>query len=290
MDDRKRGLIDRLPPTRVLLIVAAVILALAVPATFLLGQQAQSASEQAQSVTQQLQPIKEQAQQGTDLASRVILACTDPAQVQQLRALGVCQKAIQIQQQTPVGPTDAQIAAAVDKWLSDHADQLKVHGPTDAQVAAVVAQYLTEHPPAPGRPPTSDEISLATATYIADHADQFKGAKGDTPTSADILAAVQAYCTSSTPSPCAGPPGKDGQNGTNGVNGTNGADGKQGPQGVSVTDVNFARNSSGQCQFVVTLYDPASKTNATVYHPAPDTLCPVVPSSTTTTATPNLHR
>lgn len=289
MDDRKRGLIDRLPPTRVLLIVAALILALAVPATFLLGQQAQTASEQAQTATQQLQPIKEQAQQGTDLASRVILACTDPAQVQQLRALGVCQKAIQIQQQTPVGPTDAQIAAAVDKWLSDHADQLKVSGPTDAQVAAVVAQYLTAHPPAPGRAPTPDEISLATATYIAAHADQFKGAKGDAPSSADILAAVQAYCTSATPSPCAGPAGPAGQNGTNGVNGTNGTDGKQGPQGVSVSDVNFARNSSGQCQFVVTLHDPSSNTNVTVYHQAPDTLCPVA-STTTTTATPNLHR
>jgi len=290
MDDRKRGLIDRLPPTRVLLIIAAVILALAVPATFILGQQAQSASEQAQSVTQQLQPIKEQAQQGTDLASRVILACTDPAQVQQLRALGVCQKAIQIQQQTPVGPSDAQIAAAVDKWLSDHADQLKVSGPTDAQVAAVVAEYLTAHPPAPGRAPTPDEISLATATYIAAHVDQFKGAKGDAPSSSDILAAVQAYCTSTTPSPCAGPKGDTGATGAAGTNGTNGTNGAQGPQGVSVSDVNFARSSSGQCQFVVTLHDPSSNTNITVYHPAPDTLCPVVTPTSTSTASGLFHK
>lgn len=292
MTDSKRGLIERLPNTRVLLIISALILALAIPATFLLGQSAQSASEQAQSVTEQLQPIKEQAQQGTDLASKIIQACTDPAQVQQLRALGACQQAIQIQQQTPPGPTDGQIAAAVDKWLSDHSAELKAGGPTDAQVAAVVAQYLTAHPPAPGRAPTPDEISLATATYIAAHADQFKGAKGDTPTSADILAAVQAYCTATTPSPCAGPAGTagtPGTNGANGTNGTNGVDGKQGAQGVSVTDVNFVRNSSGACQLVVTLHDPSSNANVVITHPASDTLCPLV-SSPTTTASFGPHR
>jgi hypothetical protein len=293
MTEGKRGLVDRLPTTRTLLIIGAVILALAVPATFVLGQTAQSAADQAQSATQQLQPIKEQAQQGTDLASKIVLACTDPAQVQQLRAIGACQQAIQIQQQTPPGPTDGQISAAVDKWLSDHASELKVSGPTDAQVAAVVAQYLTEHPPAPGRPPTPDEISMATATYIAEHADQFKGAQGDSPTSADILAAVKTYCSSSTPSPCAGPKGDTGPAGANGTNGTNGADGKQGVQGVSVSDVNFSRDSSGKCQLVVTLHDPASGTNITVVHPAPDALCPVSsPPSTATssTLTPNIHR
>lgn len=287
MSESKRGLIDRFPTTRVLLIIAAVILALAVPATFILGQQAQNASEQAQSATQQLQPIKEQAQQGTDLAGKIIQACTDPAQVQQLRALGACQQAIQIQQQTPVGPSDSQIAAAVDKWLAAHADQFKGSPPTEAVIAAVVAQYMTQHPVQPGRPPTPDEISMATASYIAAHADQFKGAKGDPPTSAEILSAVQQVC-SVTPSPCAGPQGTPG---TNGTNGTNGVDGKQGAQGVSVSDVNFARNSSGQCQFVVTLHDPSSNTDVTVYHPAPDALCPVV--VTTTTTTPllgNAHR
>lgn len=282
MTDRKPGLIERLPSTRTLLIIGAVILAAVVPATLILGQQAQSANDQ-------LVPIKAQAQQGTDLASKIIQACTDPNQVLQLRALGACQQAIQIQQQTPTGPTDSQIAAAVDKWMSDHSAELKAVGPTDAQVAAVVAQYLTEHPPAPGQPPTPDQISLATATYIAAHADQFKGAKGDTPTSADILAAVQTYCASATPSPCAGAKGDQGLAGVNGTNGTNGSNG---PQGISVTDVNFSRNSSGQCQFVVSLHDPASGANTTVLHPAPDTLCPV--ATTTTTTAPallkNSHR
>jgi hypothetical protein len=281
MSESKRTLIDRLPTTRVLLIIAAVILALAVPATFILGQQAQNASEQAQSVTQQLQPIKEQAQQGTDLAGKIIQACTDPAQVQQLRALGACQQAIQIQQQTPVAPTDSQIAAVVDKWLSAHADQLKGAPPTEAVIAAVVTQYMTEHPAQPGRPPTADEISMATASYIAAHADQFKGDKGNSPTSAEITDAVQQVC-SVTPSPCAGPPGSPG---ANGANGTNGVDGKQGPQGVSVSDVNFARDSSGRCQFVVVLHDPASNADTVVYHPAPDTLCPVASTPTMTTAT-----
>jgi hypothetical protein len=207
--------------------------------------------------------------------------------VQQLRAIGACQQAIQIQQQTPVGPTDSQIAAVVDKWLSAHADQFKGSPPTETVIAAVVAQYMTEHPAQPGRPPSADEISMATASYVAAHADQFKGVKGDSPTSAEILDAVQQVC-SVTPSPCAGPPGSPG---ANGANGTNGADGKQGAQGISVSDVNFARDSSGKCQFVVMLHNPADNTDTVVYHPAPDALCPVASTPSTTTAVNgNAHR
>lgn len=176
-------------------------------------------------------------------------------QVQQLGARPVVQP--------PASPapaaTQQQIDAAVASWFAAHPP-----GPTPAEVALAVAEYLVAHPPATGPPPTPDQISTAAADYIAAHATEFTGQPGANATDAQVVSAVDAYC--SAHNDCTGAAGKDGKDGQ---------DGATGPQGVSITDLVFQRNSSGACQAVVTLHDPATGTDNTVTHPAGDAACPL---------------
>jgi hypothetical protein len=69
-----------------------------------------------------------------------------------------------------------------------------------------------------------------------------------------------------------------------------GAQGAQGAQGVGVTDVRFEEDSSGTCQAVITLHDPATGTDSTVTHPAGAAACPVAaPAAGTATTIPLVH-
>lgn len=173
------------------------------------------------------------------------------------------------------GPTDEQIDAAVTRILAAH-PPAPGQNATPAMVATAVAEFLTANPPAPGRAPTQQEIETAASTYIAAHAADFQGATGQSGTNgtngkdatdAQVAAAVGAYC--------------DAHNNCAGATGTTGADGATGPQGVSVTDVAFARDSSGACQVVVTLHDPATGTDTTVTHSAGDAACPLLTTNAT---------
>jgi hypothetical protein len=176
---------------------------------------------------------------------------------------------------TGPGPTDAQIDAAVTRYLAAH-PPAPGQSATPAMVATAVAQFLAANPPAPGRPPTAQEIIAATTTYLAAHTGDFRGPagaagsngqngqNGKDATDAQVSAAVDAYCTAHNA--CTGPAGGTGKPGK---------PGDQGQQGVSVTDVAFARDSSGKCQVVVTLHDPAAGTDTTVTHSAGDAACPI---------------
>lgn len=167
------------------------------------------------------------------------------------------------------GPSQAEIDDAVNGYFAQHPP-----GATPAMIAVQVASYLTTNPPAPGRPPTQAEIATATSDYLSSHVAQFQGqpgatgaagptgAPGQDATDAQVQSAVAAYC--STHNGCAGPAGADGPAGA------------QGAQGISVTDLAFQRDSSGACQVVITLHDPATNTDTTITHPAGAAACPLL--------------
>jgi hypothetical protein len=228
---------------------------------------------------QQIDGLKVQSQDNAQAADRNATAARSLSadaqkladQVVRLGATPVVQPPAAVP--TAVGPTETQIAAAVDAWLRAHPPAAG-QSATPAMVATAVAEFLVAHPPQPGRPPTPAEISDAANTYIATHAAQFQGqpgtngkngadgANGKDATDAQVAATVAAYCAAH--GQCAGPPG---------TNGTNGADGAQ---GVSVTDVTFARDSSGSCQVVVTLFNPATGKTSQATHPAGEAACPLI--------------
>lgn len=195
-------------------------------------------------------------------------------QVRQLGATPVAAPPNPVQGQTGPsgpqgpGPTQDEIDASVSQYLEAHPPAAG-QSATPGMVAAAVAAYLTANPPQPGRAPTADEISAAASSYIEAHETDFQGATG-TPgadaTDAQVAAAVDAYC--SAHNDCAG------------------TDGAQGVQGASITDMNFARDATGQCQVVVTLHDPATGTDSTITHPAGDAACPLIPPTSTAPTAP----
>lgn len=223
-------------------------------------------------------------QQAKDVADPVAALCaSDPTIYAKLSADSkarwdaACSKAAEVQQAPPpsvpsTGPTDAQVAIAVDGWLKAHPPPAGQNA-TPAMVATAVAEFLIANPPQPGRPPTVAEITTAASTYIAAHAADFQGTagkngvNGQDATDAQVSAAVNVYCSA--------------RNNCAGTNGTNGVNGGTGPQGVSITDVNFRRDSSGTCQVNVSLHDPATAKDSTVSHPAGDAACPITTPSTT---------
>lgn len=158
------------------------------------------------------------------------------------------------------GPTQAQIDDAVAAYLIAH-PPAPGKSVTPAMVATAVGDFLTAYPPTPGRPPTAQEIASAATDYLSTHAAQFTGATGQTgqagkdATDAQVSAAVDAYC--STHGKCAGPAGG------------------QGLQGVSFTDLQFRRDSSGTCQAIAFLHDPATGKDTSATHTAGDAACPV---------------
>jgi hypothetical protein len=170
------------------------------------------------------------------------------------------------------GPTQQQIDDAVAGYFAEHPP-----GPTPAEVGAQVAAFLTLHPPKQGAPPTPTQIATAASDYIAAHAQQFTGPTGQNgsdgqpgqnATDDQVAAAVAAYCSSH--------------------NQCQGSSGGTGAQGVSVSDVEFQRDSSGACMVVVTLHDPSSGNDSTVTHPAGDAACQAPPATTTTSQPPAL--
>ncbi len=102
-------------------------------------------------------------------------------------------------------------------------------GPSPEQVRAAVVNYLTANPPAPGRPPTEQEIAGAVGAYCATRG----GCRGDTgaqgaagvgqtgptgaqgpgPSAEQVAAEVAAYCSAGA---CVGPMGPAGQTGAPG--------------------------------------------------------------------------
>lgn len=247
-------------PTLALFAVFSIIFAMIVAGVIYMARVGQEARDT-------LQPVSAKAQQGERLAGKVVIACDNQEIVAQLRALGACEEAEAITTAAPVGPSDAQVAEVVERYLRDH-PPAPGRSVTAAEVTAVVAKHLTEHPPEPGRPPTPEEISRAASTYIAARQDQFRGDKGESATGAQISAAVAAYC-GTTPSPCAGPKGDRGE----------AVKGDKGDQGISVRELYFARNASGECRVYVVLADPAQGSQeTTIDGPAGDPACDPVPS------------
>lgn len=162
------------------------------------------------------------------------------------------------------GPTQAEIDDAVSRYFVQHPlppGQL----PPVSEVAGLVAQYLIANPPAPGQDATPQMVSDAVTSYCTGHNGCAgpAGQNGQNATDQQVAQEVSAYCA--THNDCAGTPG------------VNGKDGATGPQGVSITDLVFQRDSSGVCQAIVTLHDPATNTDNTVSHPAGDAACPLLP-------------
>lgn len=127
------------------------------------------------------------------------------------------------------GPSDAQVQAAVQAYLSAH--PIAGVPPTQAQVAAVVAVYMTQHPPAAGSPGPTGAVGPSGAV----------GSAGTGPSDAQIAAAVAVWeqahpvVAPSGPSGAQGPPGPTGvgETGPQGPQGSPGASGASGVSGAS---------------------------------------------------------
>jgi hypothetical protein len=117
------------------------------------------------------------------------------------------------------GPSDAQVQAAVQAYLSAH--PIAGQPPTQDQVAAVVAVYMAQHPPAAGSPGATGAVGPT-------------GVTGPGPSDAQIAAAVAVWESAHpvvAPSGPAGPSGPQGATGPSGI-GQTGPAGPQGSQGV----------------------------------------------------------
>lgn len=93
-------------------------------------------------------------------------------------------------------------------------------GPSDAQVAAAVESYCSSH--LCSTPPSSSDVASAVAAYCAAHSScqGATGAKGDAGQNAStdqIAAAVQNYCSANNG--CQGPTGPQGDPGPGGATG-----------------------------------------------------------------------
>ena len=143
----------------------------------------------------------------------------------QLKQLGV----------TPSQPAPAQVIAQAGPPGPQGAVGATGPGPSDAQVQAAVQAYLTAHPIA-GQPPTSEQVAAVVTVYMTQHpapsgAAGPTGAQGPPPTDAQIAAAVAAWeQTHPAPSGPPGPPGPSGV-GETGPQGPQGEPGSAGPSG-----------------------------------------------------------
>lgn len=207
-------------PTTMLLVVAALVAVAIASLALVLGKGAETAQ-------QELAPAKEKALQGQVLAADVIAACTNPAIVQELIKMGsqACQKATQVQQLPPLAPTDDQIYAAVDKWLTANPPPAG-RNPSQGELIRAATEALKTL----GWPPTEDRIRDIVIGYIASNSDLFKGEQGENATDDQVRAAVALFC-GQAPSPCAGPKGQQGDTGPTGPVGPTGSVGPPGPPG-----------------------------------------------------------
>lgn len=207
-------------PTTLLLIAAALVAVTIASLALVLGKGAETAQ-------QELAPAKEKALQGQVLAADVAAACTNPTIVEQLAKMGsqACQKATQVQQLPPLAPTDDQIYAAVDKWLTANPPPAG-RVPNQGELIRAATEALKTL----GWPPTENRIREIVIGYIASNADLFRGKQGENATDEQVRAAVAAFC-GQAPSPCAGPEGKQGDIGPTGPPGPTGPVGPTGPSG-----------------------------------------------------------
>lgn len=161
------------------------------------------------------------------------------------------------------GITVAELQRRVDDYFFTHPSQGK---PTTEEVTRIVAQVYADNPPKPGRAPTPEEIFAGVSAYCANDACQGLpgktgpvGPTGPKPTPEEIQASVDKYCSSGA---CASK--------------EPGPVGPVGPSGPTPTSAEFIR-SNGSCQYR-TNYSNGSTIDAS----APDSMCPVVPTTTTT--------
>lgn len=141
------------------------------------------------------------AEQATGLAAQIQGECRSGA-----LAGPICQEAAQVVAE-PVpqvvrgergpGPTDAQIADAVARYLARNPPPTG-RPPTTGEITAAVAEYLMAHPPQPGRPPTAEEIAAAVGAYLQANPPP-EGQPGRAPTEGEIQAAVDAYLAAHPP-------------------------------------------------------------------------------------------
>ncbi|WP_106253379.1 hypothetical protein [Allonocardiopsis opalescens] len=104
----------------------------------------------------------------------------------------------------PVGPSDAQVYAAVAAYLegnppppgddgADGEDGERGPGPTEDQIAEAVGRYFTENPVSPG-PVGPAGPAGADGAPGQDGSDGVDGEPGRPPTAEEIYAAVERYC------------------------------------------------------------------------------------------------
>lgn len=208
--------------TRLLLMCTAVLLL-----SYLVGSNVYTqirANNEAGAKVQAQQQAAENAQDAKAVADPLAELCRDPAVA--ARVGDACKIAAEVRRDPeqaiqPVGPTRAQISAAVTEYLAAHPPPAGQAATLD-QITAAVAGYLIAHPPQPGRAPTTDEIRIAVASYLADHpapagqngtngTNGQDGSPGRPPTDDEIDAAVARYFEAHPP-----PPGPEGPTGPRG--------------------------------------------------------------------------
>lgn len=159
-------------------------------------------------------------------------------------------------------PSDTLASAAAAKVVA----QLPKNQTNPTEIAPIIGQYLADHP----QGPTAAQITNQIAAYFATNpvppgkqGDKGEtGAQGPPPTAEQILASITTYCSSRNE--CKGPQGNTG------------------PQGISITNTAFV-TINGQCNFQVTLTNPADNTTTQQNLPVQDILCsPNNPPETTT--------
>lgn len=144
------------------------------------------------------------------------------------------------------------IGPAVAAYIMAHPQ-----GPTAAQISDAVGGYLQANPPPKGDPGTNGKNG-------DNGRDGKDGADGRTPTAADIMAQVDAYC--STRNQCQGPPGE------------------RGPAGTSITSFDgFFANPDRQtgCELRITLFEAATGTTRQDAVMVPAQFCTTTPLPTT---------
>lgn len=180
-----------------------------------------------------IRDYKSSAQDGTDLAREVQIACADPEQAAELGP--VCKSADNVVADAPASvkgdkgdpgaqgeqgaqgppPSSAQVAQAVALYCANGAcDGKDGANATQAQVAQAVALFCNARGDCRGPEGVAGQEGQ----------DGTQGPQGDTgppPSAAQVQAAVASYC--STRNDCAGPKGEPGPAG---------AEGPQGPAGV----------------------------------------------------------
>lgn len=157
-----------------------------------------------------------------------------------------------------VGPTDAQVQAAVARYFRAHPVKAPVSAAQITQdAAAYVAAYLRTHP-APSGKRGATGPSGVPGSPGAEGSPGASGAAAPPPTDAQIAAAVQQYLPGAVAAYLIANPPASGPAGSPGPSGPSGAAGDPGPSGApgrGVAHSSIQLQADGSCDLIETYTD-----------------------------------